>query len=447
MSAKERNVRLEKRRSDYKKDAEDYQRIMSQRKNISEHSNDHSLEDPLLDESPLTSPGKKIICKDMRESFISRLSVVTDLSMETYEPNSIKKIPFYEKFINACDKLHIDESAKPNYSIISMIKFILVFWMYSVPLMLNFVGSQIMLLSSYIFLAWYHDASITAGFGLSISFYLCFFYIPVQGNSELIGIQCAKCDGSQNYSLLRQTFFKSLFINYMIFFISIAFYCRADLLLQSMGILEDTSVNAWKTLLLMIPANFIAAYNELLKSYLISIGQRAPFFWLNIVLIVCYPFLTYILIWYTGCGSQGYGIVMFIRELISFIVLQIYLSNLENKEYNYTKKSNRINFKQIFEGMGEYFYSYMKIFLTCFIPYIGWEMNSLFIGQLQDNNYQGAWASIQCFCGIGYTIGGGCGQMARTNCSNLIGKKLNSKAKEYAIKSVIANFVLAIIYC
>ena len=37
--------------------------------------------------------------------------------------------------------------------------------------------------------------------------------------------------------------------------------------------------------------------------------------------------------------------------------------------------------------------------------------------------------------------------MARTYCSNLIGKNLNHKAKEYAIKSVIANFTLAVIYC
>lgn len=312
--------------------------------------------------------------------------------------------------------------------------------------MLNFVGSKIMDISTYIFLAWYDDASITAGFGLSLSFYLCFFFVPVQGNCELIGIQCAKCDGSQNYKLLRQTIFKSLFINCVIFLISLCFYCRADLFLINIGILEDTSINAYKTILWMIPANFFATYNEVLKTYLISLGVTKPFFYLNIVLIFLYPVLCYIFIWVIGYGSQGYGAVMFIRELVSFIVLQIYLNKMDNQEYNFTKKKNRISLRETFVGMKEYLVTFLKIFLTVFIPYIGWDLNSFFIGQLKDNNYQGAWASIQSLCGIGYTLGGGCGQTARTACSNLIGKNLNAKAKEYGIKSVIANFVLAVIY-
>lgn len=231
----------------------------------------------------------------------------------------------------------------------------------------------------------------------------------------------------------------------MIFIIAVCFYCRVDLLLMSIGILEDTSINAHKTILLMIPGMFIQAFNENFKNYLISIGATTPFFYLNIVLICLYPFLGYLFLWVIGVGIQGYGAIIFIRELVSFIVLTIYLSKVENQEHNFMLRKNRIHFKDVFSGMGEYLCSYAKMFGTIFIPYMGWELNTFFIGMLKSNSYQAAWASTQSINNVTYCVGGGCGQTARTAVSNLIGKELNHKAKEYAIKSTIANLTISVI--
>lgn len=96
--------------------------------------------------------------------------------------------------------------------------------------------------------------------------------------------------------------------------------------------------------------------------------------------------------------------------------------------------------------MGQHVISFVKILGTVFIPYLGWEMNTFFIGQLKDNNMQAAWSSTQSTMVLAYCIGGGCGTTARTAVSNLIGKQLNNKAKEYALKSIIANFILAVIF-
>lgn len=194
--------------------------------------------------------------------------------------------------------------------------------------------NSVLIIFTFAYLAWYKDASITAGFGLANSLYMLFCII-MQGNNELVGIQCAKCDGSKNYWLLRQTFFKSLFVNYMIFVVSVCVYCRADILLMGVGILEDTSINAHKIVLWMLPGFFVQTTNEILKSYLIAIGVTTPFFWLNIVLIVLYPFLGYIFIWQIGFGGQGFGAIILIREVISFVVFIIYLSKTTNQEHNF----------------------------------------------------------------------------------------------------------------
>jgi len=91
-----------------------------------------------------------------------------------------------------------------------------------------------------------------------------------QANNELVGIQCAKCNGAKNYELLRQTYFKSLVIAYMVFIFGLCFYIRVDLFLESIGFLEDTAKNAHIAILCAIPAIFIQTYTEVLKSYLIS---------------------------------------------------------------------------------------------------------------------------------------------------------------------------------
>jgi len=73
-------------------------------------------------------------------------------------------------------------------------------------------------------------------------------------------------------------------------------------------------------------------------------------------------------------------------------------------------------------------------------------MNSILIGQLHNNNTQASWANIQSLSGLGYCIGGGLGNNARTAVSNYIGKGEPKQAKEYAIKSLVSNFLLAVIW-
>ena len=80
-----------------------------------------------------------------------------------------KPLSLSQKLTIKCDQYYFNENSEPNYSILSLLKFTMIFWVYSAPLMLNFAGPSVFIFTSYMYLAWYDDASVTAGFGLSIS--------------------------------------------------------------------------------------------------------------------------------------------------------------------------------------------------------------------------------------------------------------------------------------
>lgn len=287
---------------------------------------------------------------------------------------------------------------------------------------------------------------MSAGFALANSLYCFFFVVFSAANLEIVGIQCAKCDGAKNYLLLRQTFFKSLFMAYMILLMALCFYCRADLFLMSLGILEDTSKNAHRVILFAIPGMLIQAYNEVLKVYLVALGYTAPFLWLNILLICLYPILGYVFICVCGLPLAAFGIILVVKEIITLVVCMFYVSKMQNPEHNFIIRRNRINSKELFNGMGEHVIGFIKLFGNVFIPYMAFELTTILIGSLKDNSYSTAWANVQSLCGIGYCLGGGFGQTARTAVSNFVGKQRNEKAKEYGFKSLLANFIFAVIY-
>ena len=230
-------------------------------------------------------------------------------------------------------------------------------------------------------------------------------------NTEIVGIQCSKLSGALEPKNMRLTFLRAILSNCCILIFAICIYTRADLVLISMGFDHAVATIAHHCVLCMIPGLIIQAFNEMLKAYLISLKYLKPFFWLNLGLILSYPILGYLFLWVLDIGVYGYGIISFIRELVGFCVLFIYLKKCTKEEENNFQGES---LKEVMAGWGKHWMTFFKMFMSIFTPYAAWEINTLLLGQLKDNNFQAAWANLQSLCGLGYCMGGGMSQRART---------------------------------
>lgn len=94
---------------------------------------------------------------------------------------------------------------------------------------------------------------------------------------EAVGILCSKTFGAKDYKKMRVTFLTAVFLNYIIFFFALCVYVRCDLLLIAIGMDEEVSQIAHKTIIWQIPALVFMTFNQMLQSYVIGIGVHKPF--------------------------------------------------------------------------------------------------------------------------------------------------------------------------
>lgn len=111
--------------------------------------------------------------------------------------------------------------------------------------------------------------------------------------------------------------------------------------------------------------------------------------------------------WHIGIGALGYGCIIFIRESIKLTFLLYYLTKHGPKEATLFKLDSFIDIKS---RLGQHIIQFIKTWFNVYIPYLGWEINTFLLGQLHNNDFNAAWSSLQSLCGLGYTLGGGCGQ-------------------------------------
>jgi Na+-driven multidrug efflux pump len=211
-----------------------------------------------------------------------------------------------------------DSEEEESGWLLGLLKFAPKFYWSSIPLILNLICPAVLNISSLIFFGWYKDAALSAGFGLSITLYLWFFLIPQATNCEIVGIQCSKANGAQDYKLMRLTFLRATLSNFcIVIYALIAYFFAADLLV-AIGMEPNISHIAHLCILWQAPAICLQAFNEILKSYMISLGYYAPLLWLNLGLALSYPLLTYLLIWECRLGIYGFAIIAMLRETVDF---------------------------------------------------------------------------------------------------------------------------------
>ena len=335
-----------------------------------------------------------------------------------------------------------DSDLEESGWLLELLKFAPKFYWSSIPLILNLICPAVLNISSQIFFGWYKDATLSAGFGLSITLYLWFFLIPQATNCEIVGIQCSKANGAQDYKLMRLTFLRAIFSNFCIVIFALIAYSISDKLLIAIGMEPTISQIAHICILWQAPAIALQSFNEILKSYMISLGYYAPQLYLNLGLALSYPIQTYLLIWELRLGIYGFAIIAVLREIVDFQVLVIYFrKKATDKEKVFTD-----DWAEVMPGFGGHWRNFFKLFFNIWMPYAAWEINTFLQGQLKDNNFQAGWVCIQALCVLVYNMGAGMGQMARTGVSCEVGRVRNDKAKTYAQRAWAAVLFIAVVH-
>ena len=203
---------------------------------------------------------------------------------------------------------------------------------------------------------------------------------------------------------------------------------------------KDVAAVAHKVILSTMPSYFLQSFNDSLRAYLTGQKYLKVFLYQNLSLCISYPIQGYLFIWWFGFGVYGFGVICFLREIITLIVLITYLKNYGQEQ----EKKFEEKFSEIRMQFCSYLKMYVKIWFNQYIPYLGFDINTILLGQLKDNNSQAAWSSVQSLCSFGYALGGGCGQRGTSIVCNLVGEKKTKQAKHIATKSWIATFILAI---
>jgi len=183
-----------------------------------------------------------------KENGLEPIANVTD----SLNPTENKKKPITVKnnilgFFSK--KRELIDPKTPSYSLKSFARFTTLFYIYSIPLILNFIGPSVLIITTYKILSWYDDSTITAAFGLSITFYLFFFIIMGVPNNEIIGIQCSKCKGSKNFKKMRVIFLRAILVHYTIFVLSVIGFYFSDKILIGLSFLPDISYQTRKIVL------------------------------------------------------------------------------------------------------------------------------------------------------------------------------------------------------
>merc|ERR1712151_1079951 len=214
----------------------------------------------------------------------------------------------------------------------------------SIPFMFNRMNPYLLNMISLVFVAFYGSATLTAGFGLGNAIFMFFWQTFTQVNGETQGIGCSKAFGAGDWQNMRLGFYRGLTWNYLVTITSTFLYLYIDRILVAAGFEPETTAQAHKMVVSMIPALYLQTINEMIRNYLMSQQVSKPFVWINLVSFAFFPVGGYYIIYYSNWGISGFGLFKFIIETLNFIGLMFAM-----KKYGHPESLRRESLKLIFE--------------------------------------------------------------------------------------------------
>merc|ERR1712226_169877 len=311
------------------------------------------------------------------------------------------------------------------------------YYLESVPFMFNRMNPYLLNMISLIFVAFYADATLTAGFGLGNAIFMFFWQTFTQVNGETQGIGCSKAFGASDWKNMRLGFYRGLCWNYLVTIASTFLYLYIDKLLVAAGFEPEMTSQAHKMVVSMIPALYLQTINEMIRNYLMSQSVSKPFVWINLVSFAFFPVGGYYIIYWSNWGISGFGLFKFIVETLNCIGLCIVM-----KKYGHEESIKREPIKEILNpsAMKQYMKDFGKILAGWYASYFGLEVNTILCGMLADAVVMACWVSYMNVFAIVWTIGAGLAISTRTACGLSLGEKNYMLARKYALMGYLLAF-------
>lgn len=329
-----------------------------------------------------------------------------------------------------------------DYSFCGFLRFAILFYKESMPLVQNRIGPSILIICIYHFLGWFDDPLQTAAYAVSQSMFFITYTTMISSNREQITLLCGKLNGNQDYKNMRLHFICAVVINYTVLILAFCICIRADLIQIAFGMREDISNLAHKNVFLMLSCGQFSGFNEALKAYIIALKYTKVFLYLNVVLIILYPIITYLFIWVFEQKLYGAALSFIFREFFSLIFLIYYF-----KKYckNHEKKFEE-RFKEVMKILPGHLLSFLKIWPNTFLPFFCFDINTYLIGHLKDTSFQTAFGSSFGQINFAFGFGAGLASRATSMVSNFIGEGKIQLAKMYALYCWICVYIIAAIF-
>lgn len=348
--------------------------------------------------------------------------------------------------LNPTSPRDISEESSSTLTLTKVLKYAPGFYTQSIPLMANCLYPFVLNIMCFYYIKYYDNAYLTAGFGLGNSLYLCLFFVIIQINEEISGLQLSQSYGAQHHKSYKLIFYRSVIINYAITFLAIAFYFNIYDILTLIGFERNCSKIAAQVINSIIPALLIQAYNEIYRCYLVSQNIHKPFVYQNVFLLIISIPLSYLFIYKLDLSIYGFAILKTLIEIINFFALVMIDKYQADDKFRIEFQPNFDLLPQIFDKNFTYqIQLFFKIAPGFYSSYLGMEMNTLIIGLLQDEVMMSSWVCLSSTSQLVFTIGLGVSNTSRTRIGIILGEGDRQRAKRTAYICAILVYFISIV--
>ena len=248
---------------------------------------------------------------------------------------------------------------------------------------------------TFFYLSFFKNIQLTTAFGLINSMYMFLVYIFFEINSRITAKLISKYSKTGQSFKKRLAFNRGLLLNFFIVMISGLIIWTSDLILMGIGVDKEIAQLCHDASLYLIPVVCLEAYNNMLKTYLISHNVYKPFLMYNGFDLVITPILLYILIILSGLNIYGAIIYRAASESIQYLWI-LHTKKVFDKSEDNPQEEDQEEMTQvkISENFSENLKPFVKLAIFWYGLYFSLELNTIIIALLQNTNALACWLCI-----------------------------------------------------
>lgn len=369
-------------------------------------------------ESPESFRNSKKTVQNTPSTMVSAIDCEFVLQNETDEPF---QAPFYRMHL----KIVLIETLK--------------YFKNGLAMAINHCSNTIVIFVSFYYIGSLKNHRIESSFGQGIAYWNFAFASLNSAAFEVTGIQTSKYFGQKNYKMMSVSLVQGQIMQSYLLLFGIFQFGFSEQILTGLGIARSNAVLTSHMVRWLIPSTIMQGINFQLMAFCNSQGISLTFGLSNLTSTLVSSFCCYWLFYDMNCGILLFSQCKIIMESINMIFIMYTLAfRIQKGTLNF------VRIKDIKKGFWEFMYYGMKISISLFVMYLGFEFNNYLTGMMEHQMQISAWVSWLNITGILYSIGQGFSNATRTNVGNYIGEGKFIQAKNYSNFSIFITSVFGL---